>query len=48
MVFQSYKMVGTVEFGSPLMDRGTFIIDIEDAQNLLDMEKWYWRTFRIF
>ena len=38
MVFQSYKMVGTVEFGSPLMDRGTFIIDIEDAQNLLDME----------
>ena len=38
MVFQSYEMTGTVEFGSPLMDKGTFIIDIRDAQNMLDME----------
>ena len=38
MVFQSYEMTGTVEFGSPLMDKGTFIIDIRDAQNMLDMK----------
>ena len=38
MVFQSFKMTGTVVFGSPLMDRGTFILDISDAQNMLDME----------
>ena len=38
MVFQSYEMTGTVEFGSPLMDKGTFIIDIRDAQSMLDMK----------
>ena len=38
MVFQSFEMTGTVRFGSPLMDKGTFIIDIIDAQNMLDME----------
>jgi len=38
MVFQSFDMTGTVMFGSPLMDKGTFIIDISDAQNMLDME----------
>ena len=38
MVFQNYKMTGTVKFGSPLMDKGTFIIDILDAQKMLDME----------
>ena len=38
MVFQSFEMTGTVKFGSPLMDKGTFIIDIIDAQNMLDME----------
>ncbi len=38
MVFQTYKMTGTVKFGLPLMDKGTFIIDISDAQNMLDME----------
>ena len=38
MVFQSFEMTGTVRFGSPLMDKGTFIIDINDAQNMLDME----------
>jgi putative ABC transport system permease protein len=38
MVFQSFEMTGTVKFGSPLMDKGTFIIDISDAQNMLDME----------
>ena len=40
MVFQSFEMTGTVRFGSPLMDKGTFIIDISDAQNMLDMENW--------
>jgi putative ABC transport system permease protein len=38
MVFQSFEMTGTVKFGSPLMDRGTFILDISDAQTMLDME----------
>ena len=38
MVFESFEMTGTVRFGSPLMDKGTFIIDISDAQNMLDME----------
>ena len=38
MVFQSFEMTGTVRFGSPLMDKGTFIIDISDAQKMLDME----------
>ena len=38
MVFQNFEMTGTVVFGSPLMDKGTFIIDISDAQNMLDME----------
>ena len=38
MVFQSFEMTGTVVFGSPLMDRGTFILDISDAQTMLDME----------
>ena len=38
MVFQSFEMTGTVRFGSPLMNKGTFIIDISDAQNMLDME----------
>ena len=38
MVFQSFEMTGTVVFGSPLMDKGTFILDISDAQTMLDME----------
>ena len=37
MVFQNYEMSGTVRFGSPLMDKSTFIIDILDAQIMLDM-----------
>ena len=37
MVFQNYEMSGTVRFGSPLMDKSTFIIDILDAQVMLDM-----------
>jgi putative ABC transport system permease protein len=38
MVFESFIMVGTVNFGVSLMDKGTFIIDFYDAQKLLDMQ----------
>jgi len=38
MVFQNFVMTGTIYFGSPLLDKGTFIIDIKDAQDMLDME----------
>ena len=38
MVFHRFILVGTVKFGSPAMDNGTFIIDIADAQQVLDME----------
>ncbi|MEK9613728.1 MAG: FtsX-like permease family protein [Flavobacteriaceae bacterium] len=38
IVFERFVMTGTIEFGAPLMDKGTFIIDIEDAQKMLDME----------
>jgi len=37
MVFHSFKMTGTVRFGSPMMDRSTFIIDIKETQQMLDM-----------
>ena len=37
MVLQQFIMTGTVRFGSPMMDKGTFIIDIDEAQELLDM-----------
>ena len=36
MVLQRFIMTGTVRFGSPMMDKGTFIIDIEEAQELLE------------
>ena len=38
MVFQNFVMTGTINFGSPLLDKGTFIMDIKDAQDMLDME----------
>ena len=37
MEYQNYEMTGTVRYGSPLMDKSTFIIDILDAQIMLDM-----------
>ena len=38
MTFQNFKLVGTIRFGTAAMDKGTVIIDISDAQAMLDME----------
>jgi putative ABC transport system permease protein len=38
MAFKNFKVSGTVQFGNPAMDRGAIIIDISDAQLMLDME----------
>lgn len=38
MAFKNFVVTGTVRFGSAAMDRGAIIIDISDAQNMLDME----------
>ena len=38
MTFQSFKIVGTIRFGSTALDKGALIIDVTDAQNMLDME----------
>ncbi|MDG2397180.1 MAG: FtsX-like permease family protein [Flavobacteriaceae bacterium] len=38
MVFESFKMSGTVNFGNPVLDKSTFIIDFNEAQKILDME----------
>lgn len=38
MTFQNFYVSGTVRFGSAMMDRGSVIIDITDAQQALDMD----------
>ncbi len=38
MAFKNFKVCGTVRFGNAAMDRGAIIIDISDAQLMLDME----------
>jgi len=38
LAFKNFKVSGTVRFGSAAMDRGAIIIDVTDAQNMLDME----------
>ncbi len=38
MAINNFIMSGTVEFGSAAMDNGAVIIDIADAQNMLDMD----------
>lgn len=38
MTFENFKVSGMVRFGTQNMDRGAFIIDIGDAQQMLDME----------
>jgi len=38
MSFQNFKLVGTIRFGTAAMDKGTIIIDVNDAQVMLDME----------
>lgn len=38
MTFKNFKMSGTIKFGSSVIDKGAIIIDISDAQLMLDME----------
>jgi len=38
MTFKSFTMVGTIRFGAAAMDKGACIIDVIDAQMILDME----------
>ena len=37
MSMHNFKMVGTLSFGTEALDRGSIIVDIEDAQIALDM-----------
>ncbi|MEM6698944.1 MAG: ABC transporter permease, partial [Bacteroidota bacterium] len=38
MSFQNFTIRATIRFGSPVMDKGAIIIDLSDAQQILDME----------
>ena len=38
MTFRSFDVVGTVRFGAVGLDAGAFIVDVADAQTMLDME----------
>lgn len=38
MAFKNFTIVGTVSFGSSVLDRGAIVVDIEDARLALDME----------
>lgn len=38
MMFRTFKVAGTVRFGSPQLDRGAVIIDISDAREAMGME----------
>ncbi|MGB4974234.1 MAG: FtsX-like permease family protein, partial [Cyclobacteriaceae bacterium] len=38
MAFANFKVTGTIRFGSSALDKGAIIIDISDAQRMLDME----------
>jgi len=38
MAFQNYKVSGTVEFGNVGFDKGAIIMDVSDAQQILNME----------
>lgn len=38
MMIQSFRVSGTINFGSTLLDRGAVILDLKDAQQALDME----------
>ncbi len=38
MAFKNFKVVGTLSFGSTVLDRGAIIVDLADAQQALDME----------
>ena len=38
MTFKNFTVCGTIRFGMGAMDRGALLIDIRDAQDVLDME----------
>lgn len=38
MAFKTFKVTGTLRFGSSILDRGAIFMDIADAQEALDME----------
>lgn len=38
MMFHNFVVSGTIRFGPALLDRGAIIIDVSDAQQILDME----------
>jgi len=38
MAIYNFKVVGTLKFGIPMMDRGAMIADIQDVQQALNME----------
>ena len=38
MVFEKVVMSGTIRFGTPVLDKGSFIMDLAYAQKILDME----------
>ena len=38
MSFHNFTVVGTIRFGMAAMDRGAVIVDVSDAQKMLDME----------
>ncbi|MAO09636.1 MAG: hypothetical protein CMC07_01760 [Flavobacteriaceae bacterium] len=38
MTFKTFEIKGTIKFGTSAMDKGALIIDLTDAQQMLDME----------
>ena len=38
MTFENFTVSGTIRFGMSMMDKGAFIIDVADAQRMLDMQ----------
>ncbi|MFK7773134.1 MAG: ABC transporter permease [Saprospiraceae bacterium] len=38
MTFQNFVVSGTIRFGAAALDRGAIVVDISDAQKMLDME----------
>jgi putative ABC transport system permease protein len=38
MAFKNFTITGSVRFGTPALDKGAIIIDISDAQTMLDMD----------
>lgn len=37
MTFQNFTVSGTIRFGTPALDKGAIVVDIGDAQRMLDM-----------